>query len=88
MGSGDRRAAAGLDGGGDAAARLYRESIERLARTALRIDLARGLLLFGEWPRRTGHRVDARKHLRKIFTKLGIHLRRQLRDVALALGSA
>ena len=53
-----------LGSDGDAAARLYRESLEHLERTALRVDLARGHLLFGEWLRRAGHRVDAREHLR------------------------
>jgi ATP/maltotriose-dependent transcriptional regulator MalT len=53
-----------LAGDGDAAARLHRESIEHLTRTALRVDLARGHLLFGQWLRRAGHRLDARDHLR------------------------
>lgn len=50
-----------LSGGG---ARFYLESIERLGRTTLRVDLACGHLLYGEWLRREGHRVDAREHLR------------------------
>lgn len=49
---------------GATAEALYRQSIERLARTELRVDLARGQLLFGEWLRREGHRVEAREHLR------------------------
>ena len=49
---------------GDAAERLYRESIDRLARARLRVQLARGRLLYGEWLRRDGRRVDARQELR------------------------
>jgi hypothetical protein len=34
---------------GDAAQRLYRDSIARLGRTLVRVELARGHLLYGEW---------------------------------------
>jgi DNA-binding CsgD family transcriptional regulator len=49
-----------LDGDEDA----YRASIEHLGRTPLRIELARSHLLYGEWLRREGRRVDAREQLR------------------------
>jgi DNA-binding CsgD family transcriptional regulator len=52
-----------LIGDGAAAEQLYREAVERLGRTRLRPELARAHLLYGEWLRREGRRVDARGQL-------------------------
>ncbi len=49
---------------GEDAERLYQTSIEHLQRTRMRVQLARGHLLYGEWLRREGRRVDARHQLR------------------------
>jgi ATP/maltotriose-dependent transcriptional regulator MalT len=49
---------------GDAVEEAHRASIAHLERTCVRLELARGHLLYGEWLRREGRRVDAREQLR------------------------
>jgi DNA-binding CsgD family transcriptional regulator len=58
----EARIRAFLSEGADAE-QLYRDSIERLGRTRLRIELARAHLLYGEWLRRENRRADAREQL-------------------------
>ncbi|HTX11110.1 MAG TPA: AAA family ATPase [Solirubrobacteraceae bacterium] len=60
----DARARAAVAESGDAEA-LHQRAIECLKRTRFRAELARTRLLYGEWLRRGGRRVDARAQLRE-----------------------
>ncbi|WP_433379904.1 LuxR C-terminal-related transcriptional regulator [Actinoplanes sp. CA-142083] len=76
-----------LLGAGEEAERCYDEAIARLSRTRLRPDLARTHLLYGEWLRREGRRLDARRQLQIAYgmiTAMGLgaftdRARRELR---------
>jgi DNA-binding NarL/FixJ family response regulator len=53
----------------------FRKAIERLGRARVRAECARAQLLYGEWLRRAGRRVDARRELNaafETFSKLGM----------------
>jgi ATP/maltotriose-dependent transcriptional regulator MalT len=54
---------------------LYGEAVERFGRTQLRPELARAHLLYGEWLRCQGRRLDARAQLRSgydMFAAMGM----------------
>jgi DNA-binding CsgD family transcriptional regulator len=58
----------------DAAEGLYRESLEHLGSTQVRLERARGHLVYGEWLRRQNRRIDARAELRvaeEMFSAMG-----------------
>jgi len=63
-----------LLGEGETAEGLYRASIGHLQRTRQRVELARSHLVYGEWLRREGRRIDARQQLRaarEMFDAIG-----------------
>jgi ATP/maltotriose-dependent transcriptional regulator MalT len=60
---------------GPAAERLYRDAVDRLARTPRRPELARAHLLYGEWLRREARLQEARERLRTaedMFAEIGM----------------
>jgi DNA-binding CsgD family transcriptional regulator len=76
---------------GEAAEDLFRAAVERLGRTRVRAEHARAHLLYGEWLRREGRRVDAREQLRTahlMFIDMGMEaFAERTRRELLATGS-
>jgi DNA-binding CsgD family transcriptional regulator len=71
---GIERGARALVSHGEAADALYREAIDKLGRTRIATYTARAHLLYGEWLRREGRRVEAREQLRtanELLTAMG-----------------
>jgi DNA-binding CsgD family transcriptional regulator len=59
---------------GEEAENLYREAVDRLGRTRLRVELGRARLVYGEWLGRRRRRRDARDQLAsayEIFDSIG-----------------
>jgi DNA-binding CsgD family transcriptional regulator len=78
----ETRARALLAEGADAD-RWFRTAVDHLGRTRVRAELARTHLLYGEWLRREGRRLDARAELNvahKLFTSMGMEAFTQRAD--------
>jgi DNA-binding CsgD family transcriptional regulator len=61
---------------GAAADSAYRQAIDVLGKTSMRMFLARAQLVYGEWLRRENRRTDAREQLRaahELFDRVGAH---------------
>jgi DNA-binding CsgD family transcriptional regulator len=56
---------------GEVAEGCHMEAVDRLGRTPLRPELARAHLVYGEWLRREGRRIDARRQLRTAYEMFG-----------------
>ena len=77
---------------GDIAEREFREAVGHLSRARVHGELARAHLLYGEWLRQDGRRVDARRELTRayeMFTAIGMEgfVERTRREL-LATGAA
>jgi DNA-binding CsgD family transcriptional regulator len=57
-----------LVSGGEVADSRYREAIDRLGRTPLRVEFGRAQLVYGEWLHRQRRIRDAREQLRRAYT--------------------
>ncbi|MBB4787426.1 AAA family ATPase [Streptomyces rapamycinicus] len=55
---------------GDDVGDLYQEAVRRLDLSRAAVHAARARLLYGEWLRRRGYRLEARTHLSEAHTKL------------------
>jgi DNA-binding CsgD family transcriptional regulator len=88
----EARIRAFLSEGGEAE-RWYTESVKRLRNTRLRAELARSVLLYGEWLRRERRRTEAREQLRaayEMLTEMGMQAfaERARRELAATGGTA